>query len=70
MICTLIFAGYPHATSSHFFLLYRAHALHNSIAIKIIQNLKFCREYTDTASRAHEIHIYKIIHSTDHVIIL
>lgn len=57
LICTLIFGGYPHATSSHSVLLYRAHALHNSIAIKIIQNLEFCREYTDTAPRAHEINI-------------
>jgi hypothetical protein len=43
LICTLIFAEYPHATSSHFVLMCRVHTLHNWNAIKIIQNLEVCK---------------------------
>jgi hypothetical protein len=55
LICTMIFAGYSHATSSHFVLLCRVHTLHDTHAIKMIQNLEVCKEYTDTAPSAHKI---------------
>lgn len=70
LICTLIFAGYPHATSSHFVLLCSVHTLHNSKAIKIMQNLDRSVKNTLTPHPAHTKQINKIRHSTAHVIIL